>query len=92
MVTMDVPPYCMVHGNRATLVQINSLGLSRSGFSNEDITKLKTIFRKLFFKSNNEKFTDNLENLEQEYSGFEPATKLFNFIKSSKRGICQYKE
>jgi len=85
MATMDIPPYCVAQGDRAGLVKINDLGLSRRGFSDADIKTLNKIFMKLFrgegiFK---ERFVD----LKIEYKDFKPAKLLFDFIDSSERGI-----
>ena len=48
MVAMDVPPYCTVQGDRASLVGLNTVGLKRKGFSAESIRGLKSTYRELF--------------------------------------------
>lgn len=88
IVTQDVPPFCIAQGNRATLVQINSVGLSRANFAEKDITVLKSIFRKLFYADG--LFKDKLVSLKIEYEKFDLANQLFGFIDNSKRGICKY--
>ncbi len=90
IVTMDVPPFCMVQGNHASLVQINNVGLSRQGFLDKEISDLKTIFRKLFYMDG--LFHEKLESLILEFSHFEHARNFFDFIKGSKRGICSYQK
>jgi UDP-N-acetylglucosamine acyltransferase len=90
MVTQDVPPFCTVQGNHATLVQINTVGLSRQGFAEEDIKDLKTIFRKLFFMDG--LFQDKLEALSEEFKDSVHAENFFRFVKGSTRGICSYQK
>jgi UDP-N-acetylglucosamine acyltransferase len=90
IVTMDVPPFCMVQGNHASLVQVNNVGLSRQGFTAKEVTDLKTIFRKLFYMDG--LFQEKLEALSKEFAESEHARNFFNFIKGSKRGICSYQK
>lgn len=90
MVTLDVPPFCMAQGNRATLVQINSLGLKRDGFIDSDILIIKNIFRDLFV-SKEEVFSVRLDKLLEEHKDLKITEDFFSFINNSKRGICPYK-
>lgn len=48
MVVQDVPPFCTVQGDRARLTGLNTVGLRRSGFSSEQIARLRRAFRMLF--------------------------------------------
>ncbi len=48
MVVMDVPPYCMIAGNRARTYGLNTVGLERGGFSEPDIAALKAAYRTIF--------------------------------------------
>ncbi|HUK65695.1 MAG TPA: acyl-ACP--UDP-N-acetylglucosamine O-acyltransferase [Anaeromyxobacteraceae bacterium] len=48
MVVQDVAPYCMVQGDRAQLVGINTTGLERGGFSAEQISRVKEAHRIVF--------------------------------------------
>jgi len=87
MVSQDIPPYCMAHGNRAKLVGLNSVGLARKGFATAEITKLKVVYRELFVSANGNfktKLTSLIEKTEKT-----PLTNSFlEFISSSSRGIA----
>ena len=48
MVVMDVPPFCTAQGDRAELAGINTVGLARHGFSEEQIGRIKEAYRILF--------------------------------------------
>lgn len=48
IVTQDVPPFCLVQGDRARLVSLNLTGLKRAGFSAAEITELRGAYRLLF--------------------------------------------
>jgi UDP-N-acetylglucosamine acyltransferase len=47
-VTRDVPPYVMAVGHPAEPHSINATGLSRRGFSNEQVRNIKNAFRTLY--------------------------------------------
>jgi len=84
-VSQDVPPFCMVEGNRAKLRGLNLTGLRR-GFENRtDIDKVKKAYKILFESGTPLKETaQNL--LETENNVF--VKKLCEFILNSKRGIA----
>lgn len=88
MVTADIPPFCLAEGNRACLVKINTVGLSRHKFSDEQINLIKLIFRKLFLKEG--LFADKLNNLLIEYQFSDIASLFLSFIQNSSRGIAPY--
>ena len=44
----DVPPYMIVEGHRSRVRNVNSVGLSRNGFTEEDIESLRAAHRKLY--------------------------------------------
>ncbi|MGQ5522972.1 acyl-ACP--UDP-N-acetylglucosamine O-acyltransferase [Chitinimonas sp. PSY-7] len=47
-VAQDIPPYVTAAGNRATPAGINSEGLRRRGFSNEQILEIKRAYKLLY--------------------------------------------
>jgi len=48
IVTQDVAPYCLVQGDRARLVSLNTVGLRRAGLTAEQARALRRVFRALF--------------------------------------------
>ena len=86
-VTKDVAPYCTVQGNHAQTKGLNTIGLSRRGFSAEAITELKRAFRLLFRSNLNT--TQALEAIAAEdFQGPEMAT-LVEFVQNSEHGIVK---
>jgi len=83
-VTQDVPPYCLVEGNRAKVVSLNLVGLRRHLKEKESIDKLKVAFKKLFRENRNIKEVAK-EILKSETD--KHVKRLCEFILSSKRGI-----
>ncbi|HMO02558.1 MAG TPA: acyl-ACP--UDP-N-acetylglucosamine O-acyltransferase [Oligoflexia bacterium] len=85
MIVNDVPPFCMVNGDRARLVGINVVGLSRNGFSTDEIREIKEVYRKLFIADG--VFKERLAELERQFAEHPRLKEFFAFIKSSERGI-----
>lgn len=84
-VPKDVPPYTTAAGNPLKPVDINKIGLSRRGFSEEAISNLKKAYKILFRSKKNMKASlaelDSLGDLGKEVNH------LKEFIRSSKRGV-----
>jgi UDP-N-acetylglucosamine acyltransferase len=87
MVVMDVPPYCTAQGDRAELVGINSVGLARQGFSEEQIGQIKDAYRVLF--RSKLPLDEALERLRTELGGNAEIEVLLSFVASSKRGLTR---
>jgi UDP-N-acetylglucosamine acyltransferase len=87
MVTMDIPPYCMAQGDRAQLVGINSIGLSRHGFSDELIARIKTAYKVLFRSGLG--LREALARVKAESAGQPEIDELVGFIEGSERGIAR---
>ncbi|CAM4420863.1 acyl-ACP--UDP-N-acetylglucosamine O-acyltransferase [Corallococcus exiguus] len=87
MVTMDVPPYCTVQGDRATLVGLNTVGLERGGFTEEQIGRVKEAYRILFRSKLG--LQDALAQLRGELSSHPEVEHLVRFVETSKRGVTR---
>ena len=81
--SQDVPPYCMVEGNRATLRGLNLTGLRRH-ISREAINALKIAYKELFETA--QPLQEVAERLLKDNPS-ENVKKLAEFITTSKRGI-----
>jgi len=82
-VSQDVPPYCLVEGNRAKLRGLNLTGLRRN-IATEDINRIKSAYRELFSG------TRPLKEVAKELSRSENSyiSNLAQFILNSTRGIA----
>lgn len=87
MVAMDVPPYCTAQGDRAELAGLNTVGLSRHGFTEEQIGRIKEAYRILFRSKLG--LNEAMSRLEAEHGGHSEIDHLLQFISSSKRGITR---
>ena len=87
IVTRDVPPYVMAAGNPAQPHSINSVGLKRRGFTDEQIRSIREAYRIVY--RCDLKLSEALERLEPSASE-QPELRLFvDFIRSSQRSIVR---
>jgi UDP-N-acetylglucosamine acyltransferase len=82
-VAQDIPPYCLVEGNRATLRGLNLNGLRRK-MDRKDIDTLKKLYSELF--RSGKPLVENAERLLQNEKN-PHACNLLNFVVKNKRGI-----
>lgn len=84
----DVPPFIRVAGGyRAHLLGLNSVGLSRNGFSSETIQCLKVAYKTLFRSDLKQaKAIQTLQGFTQDCA---EVSELVQFIEGTKRGICR---
>ncbi|MEL5849407.1 MAG: acyl-ACP--UDP-N-acetylglucosamine O-acyltransferase [Candidatus Igneacidithiobacillus chanchocoensis] len=87
MAALDIPPYMMAAGNHAHLHGINVRGLSRRGFSGEQISALKRVYRLLF--RSGKLLEEAIAEIEQELGQMEEIQRLLDFIRSTQRGITR---
>ena len=84
-VSRDVPPFSLVHGDRARLVGVNLIGLKRSGFTTEQMALVKRTFRLLFWRSGT--LADRMEQART-FFGDDPIGRLIvDFVAESRRGV-----
>jgi UDP-N-acetylglucosamine acyltransferase len=84
---MDVPPYCIAQGNRAELAGLNTVGLGRSGFTEEQIARIKEAYRLLFRSKLG--LQQALAELKTQFAGKSEIEELMQFVTTSKRGLTR---
>lgn len=87
-VSMDVPPYASVAGNRARLYGLNSVGLERAGFPKETVDGLKRAFKALFHKKR-PKEEALAEVAETPEAGLTEVQQVMTFLRDSERGVVR---
>lgn len=87
VVVKDALPYARTVGNHARCYGQNTLGLRRSGFSNEEIRRITRGFRLLLAAKLNT--SQAVEVIRRELSGWPEIDYLIEFIESSERGVTK---
>ena len=82
MVVQDVPPFCLVQGDRARLAGLNTVGLKRAGFSVAEVSALRRAYRGLFLGDG--PMTERIAVLQP---GAGAVAELIQFLAGSDRGV-----
>ena len=86
-VAQDVPPFCMVHGDRAKINGLNVIGLRRSGMSRDSIKQIKEMYRITY--SENLPLEDAISKMESSIEESSEKALYIDFLKASERGITR---
>lgn len=87
LVNKDVPPYVMAARQPIQFCGINSVGLSRRGFSKEQIENIQQIYRLIYLSKMNT--TQALQKVTEEIPDSEEKDIILRFIQESERGIIK---
>lgn len=88
-VNQDVAPYTIIEGSPASTRGINQIGLQRRGFTAEDLSALKTAYKKLFLKKDANLSKAVAELKELEAAGNACVKHLIGFIETTERGVTR---
>lgn len=86
-INKDIPPYITAGREPITYAGINSIGLRRRGYSNEQINNIQDIYRLIFNSGLN--VTDAIERIEKELPATAERDEIILFIRESSRGILR---
>ena len=86
-VPQDVPPFVMADGHRTRIIGLNVVGLRRNGFTQEQRSRIKAVYR-VIFKSGLH-LPEALAAAERDHPGPE-TTEIVQFIRSSPRGVISF--
>jgi len=87
MVTQDVPPYVTVQGDRAEVVGLNTVGLTRAHFDEHAIARVKGAY-KIVFRSKMG-LREAVAHVKAEYGGHAEIDHFVAFLEGSQRGIAR---
>ncbi|MFO7574418.1 MAG: acyl-ACP--UDP-N-acetylglucosamine O-acyltransferase [Bacteroidales bacterium] len=86
-VRMDVPPYIMADRDPLSFMGINSVGLSRRGFTKEKMENIENVYRALY--KNGMNTSQALAYIESEIEQSQERDYIIQFVKNSQRGIIR---
>jgi UDP-N-acetylglucosamine acyltransferase len=87
MVTQDVPPYVTVQGDRAEVVGLNTVGLTRAHFDDAQTSRVKDAFKILYRSKLG--FREAIAHVRAEHGGHPEIDHLIAFLENSQRGIAR---
>ncbi|MEF9923168.1 MAG: acyl-ACP--UDP-N-acetylglucosamine O-acyltransferase [Muribaculaceae bacterium] len=87
LVNKDIPPYVKAGRDPISYAGVNSIGLRRRNFTNEQIREIQEIFRYLYLSGLNN--SDAVERIEAELPATKERDEIILFVRNSKRGIIR---
>ncbi len=87
LVSKDIPPFIKAGRERLSYVGVNSIGLRRRNFTNEQIRDIQDCYRVLFQSSLNN--SDALIRIEAELPASKERDDILLFVRNSHRGILR---
>ena len=87
LVNKDIPPYVKAAREPIAYAGVNSIGLRRRNFSNEQIREIQEIYRYLYLSGLN--VSDAVERIEAELPATKERDEIIQFVRNSKRGIIR---
>lgn len=86
-INQDICPFVLAEGNKAVVRGLNTVGLRRRGFSDEELSNLKKVYRIIFRKGLPLK--EALAEAEEQFGSDKNVSYLLEFIRNSERGIAR---
>lgn len=86
-VRKDVPPYVKAAREPLSYVGVNSIGLRRRNFSNDQIQQIQEVYRYLFLRGHN--ISQALDFIEKELPASKERDEILLFVRNSTRGIMR---
>ncbi len=87
LVRKDVPPYVKAAREPLSYVGVNSIGLRRRGYSNDQINSIQDIYRMIYLKGLN--VTQAVSIIEADFPATPERDFILSFINTSTRGIMK---
>ncbi len=84
-IVQDVPPFMIADGNPAVIRGVNTIGLKRRGFKENEIAALKDVYR-TFYRSNLN-VRQALEKIRERVPPIAPVDIFLSFVETTTRGI-----
>lgn len=88
LIGKDVPPYTMAGKRPLSFAGINIVGLRRRGFTNEQIERIRDIYRVIY--QSNLNVTEACKKIEADFPETQEKRVILDFIAASKRGIIKH--
>ncbi len=87
LVRQDVPPFITVAHEPLSYVGLNSIGLKRRDFSQEQINIAQEIYRIIFQSGLN--YSSSLAKIKEDFENSDIKNTIINFLEKSKRGLVK---
>lgn len=87
LVRKDVPPYIKAAREPLTYAGVNSVGIRRRGFSDEQVREIEDIYRILYVQNSN--ISKGIEAIKESITDSDLRKQILGFVESSDKGIIR---
>jgi UDP-N-acetylglucosamine acyltransferase len=87
LIRKDIPPFIKAAREPLTFAGVNSVGLRRRGFSDDQVREIEDIYRILYVQNNN--ISLGIEQVKNTIAESDTRKLILNFIESSDKGIIR---
>jgi UDP-N-acetylglucosamine acyltransferase len=85
-ITKDVPPYMIVEGNPAEVRAVNSIAMTRRGYSPDHIDAVKEAYKRLY-RDNGAPMAEKIEELRVEFASIPAVVRLCEALSRTAGGV-----
>jgi UDP-N-acetylglucosamine acyltransferase len=87
LVRKDVPPYVKAAREPLSYAGVNSVGLRRRGFTDQQITQIQEMYRTIYLSGFNNSAA--VDKIELDFTATVERDEVLNFVRTSERGIIR---
>jgi UDP-N-acetylglucosamine acyltransferase len=87
LIRKDVPPYIKAAREPLTFAGVNSVGLRRRGFSDEDVRLIEDIYRIIYVQNSN--ISKGIQAIEESIPASPLRDEILGFIQASDKGVIR---
>jgi UDP-N-acetylglucosamine acyltransferase len=87
LVRKNIPPFVKAAREPLGFAGVNSVGLRRRGFSDEDVKEIEDVYRLLYVMNNN--LSKGVEAVKEQIADSEYRNQILDFISESDKGIIR---
>jgi UDP-N-acetylglucosamine acyltransferase len=87
LIRKDVPPYIKAAREPLTFAGVNSVGLRRRGFSDEDVRLIEDIYRIIYVQNSN--ISKGIQAIEESIPASTLRDEILGFIQASDKGVIR---
>jgi UDP-N-acetylglucosamine acyltransferase len=87
LIRKDIPPFIKAAREPMTFAGVNSVGIRRRGYSDEQVREIEDIYRVLYVQNNN--VTKGIEMIKSTFPDSEIRRVILDFVENSDKGIIR---
>jgi UDP-N-acetylglucosamine acyltransferase len=87
LIRKDIPPFTKAAREPMTFAGVNSVGIRRRGYSDEQVREIEDIYRVLYVQNNN--VTKGIEMIKSTFPDSEIRRVILDFVENSDKGIIR---